>query len=136
MFKEVADMTQRTCPGQVRLEVPAGEEYALVAAMTVSGMGVLAGLDVDLIGDLRTMTCECLDCLRHQPSAATRVLLEICLRDGRLWVRFEALQRQRAQQETGLDLDLTRGVLETLMPDVRLHSDAGGVWGIECPMPA
>ena len=34
-----------------------------------------------------------------------------------------------------MDLDITRGVLETLMPQVRLKQDGDGVYGIECSMP-
>ena len=33
------------------------------------------------------------------------------------------------------NLDITLGILETLMPQVRLEEDGDGVYGIECSMP-
>ena len=33
-----------------------------------------------------------------------------------------------------MDLDITLGILETLMPQVRLEEDGDGVYGIECSM--
>ena len=128
-------MTERDFPNAIELTLPAGREYALVAGMAISGVGVLAGLDVDLIGDLRTVTTECMDCLAHQPSRAGRVAIEAWLDGARLHLRFRA--RERCPGDAAApDLELTQGVLETLMPDVRLLSDEGGVWGIDCSMPA
>ena len=54
---------------------------------------------------------------------------------GRLCVGFHAVSRRRAQAADAMDLDITRGVLETLMPQVRLKQDGDGVYGIECSMP-
>ena len=39
------------------------------------------------------------------------------------------------QQADELDMDITRGVLETLMPQVQLEADEDGVHGILCAMP-
>ena len=128
-------MNQPDLTREVRLTIPARQDYALVASMTLCGLGMSAGLDMDLLGDLRTVTCECLDCLLHQ--AGCPEWIEICasVKDGRLCVGFHAVSRQRMQAADTLDLDITRGVLETLMPQVRLEQDGDGVYGIECSMP-
>lgn len=135
MNLEVAWMNQPDLSREVRLTIPARQDYALVASMTLCGLGMSAGLDMDLLGDLRTMTCEAMDCLLHQ--AGCPECVEVCARvkDGRLCVGFHAVSRQRTQAADALDLDITRGVLETLMPQVQLEQDGDGVYGIECSMP-
>ena len=37
---------------EVILKLPADKEFVLLARMTLSGLGMIAGLDVDLIDDL------------------------------------------------------------------------------------
>ena len=100
-------MNQPDLSREVRLTIPARQEYALVASMTLCGLGMSAGLDMDLLGDLRTVTCECLDCLLHQ--AGCPEWIEICasVKDGRLCVGFHAVSRQRMQAADTLDLDIT-----------------------------
>ena len=56
-------MIQPDLSREVRLTIPARQDYALVASMTLCGLGMAAGLDMDLLGDLRTVTCESMDCL-------------------------------------------------------------------------
>lgn len=51
-------MIQPDLSREVRLTIPARQDYALVASMTLCGLGMAAGLDMDLLGDLRTVTCE------------------------------------------------------------------------------
>ena len=53
--------------GEIMLSLPADKDYVLLARMVLSGLGMLAGMDVGLIDDLRTATNECCDCLLHQP---------------------------------------------------------------------
>lgn len=119
----------------IRLSLPSSAEYALVARMAFSGAGLLAGLDVDLIGDLRTVTGECFDCIIHQPSRPARVDMSAWLLAGRLHCRFEAAERGERSADEPFDLTVTRGILETLMPDVAIESDDGGVYAIQCSMP-
>lgn len=128
-------MSQPDLSKRIRLSLPAAREYALVASMTLCGAGMLAGLDVDMLGDLRTVTTESLNCLTHQAGRAEKV--EICayVTGGRLHVTFYAQERTHTEEGDTLELEITRGVLETLMPDVRLMSDEDGVYGIECSMP-
>ena len=119
----------------VRLTIPADQTYAPVATLALSGLGMIAGLDVDLIGDLRTVVTEALDCLFHQ--AGRPQCVEICagVENGMLRVRFCAQNRCRMQEADELDLDITRCVLETLMPQVALEADEDGVHDIVCAMP-
>lgn len=125
-------MTLATPERSVTLTIPAQADCALVARMALSGLGLLAGLDVDIIGDLRTVTDECCDCLEHQPYRPARIRVEAWAGAGRFRCRFTAEERGAAEGVHALDLEITRGVLETLMPVVRLESDEGGVYGIEC----
>lgn len=128
-------MSQPDLSQTIHLTLPAAREYALVASMTLCGAGMLAGLDVDMLGDLRTVTTESLNCLTHQAGRAENV--EICAykAQGRLHVSFYARERTHTGERDTLELEITRGVLETLMPEVRLMTDEDGVYGIECSMP-
>ena len=128
-------MNQPDLSREIRLIGPARQNYALIASMTLCGLGMSAGLDMDLLGDLRTVTCDCVDCLLHQAGCPESI--EVCARveAGRRCVGFHAVSRRRTQAADAMDLDITRGVLETLMPQVRLKQDGDGVYGIECSMP-
>jgi len=125
-----ADMNRKVC-----LTIPADPAYAPVATLALSGLGMIADLDVDLLGDLRTVAAEAMDCLRNQ--AGRPQCIEVCagMENGMLCVCFKALNRERVQEQDELDIDITRGVLETLMPQVTLEADEDGVHGILCAMP-
>ena len=109
--------------------------YAPVVTLALSGLGMMAGLDVDLLGDLRTVATEAMDCLMNQ--AGRPECIQICagMDNGMLRVQFCAQNRCRVQEADELDIDITRGVLETLMPQVALEADEGGVHHILCAMP-
>ena len=119
----------------VCLTIPADMAYAPVATLALSGLGMMAGLDVDLLGDLRTVATEALDCLMNQ--AGRPECIQICagMDNGMLRVQFCAQNRCRVQEADELDIDITRGVLETLMPQVALEADEDGVHHILCAMP-
>ena len=124
----------RSFPGEMQLLIPAQEEYALAAALAVNGLGVKAGLDLDLLGDLRTVTTECIDCLANQPRVPEEIRLTASLREGMLSLRFEALSRGETLSNPPSDPVLTRSVLETLMPVVSLEEDQGGIHTLCCAM--
>ena len=128
-------MNQADTTRSVQLVIPADKAYAPVATLALSGLGMMAGLDVDLLGDLRTVAGECMDCLLNQAGRPQSIGMTAGVNDGRLYLRFESQTRSRIQPEDPLGLEITRGVLETLMPQVELHCDADGVHGIECSMP-
>ena len=120
---------------EVRLTIPAEAAYVPVATLALSGLGMVLGLDVDLLGDLRTVASECLDCLMHQAARPVSIEMKALESDKQLIVSFCACQRERGQESDDLALEITRGVLETLMPQVKLDVDEDGVHGIECSMP-
>ena len=128
--KEMADKK-----GEVSLSLPADREYVLLARMALSGLGMLAGLDVDLIDDLRTATDECCDCLLHQPAKAERLEIRARMDAGRLYCCLNAVRSGGASDLPINDLEITRGVLETLMPDVTLECDSCGVGSIGFSLP-
>ena len=119
----------------VQLTIPADRAYAPVATMALSGLGMVAGLDVDLLGDLRMVAGECMDCLLHQAGKPGSIGMTANVCNGRLFLSFASHNRTRTQDADPLGLEITRGVLETLMPEVSLFSDEDGVHGIECSMP-
>lgn len=127
------DQEARSC--DMDLTIPASQTYAPVAALALSALGMIAGLDVDLLCDVRTVVNECMDCLVHQAGKPERIAIRAGLHENRLWIRFFACDRHRVQPGDSLELDITRGILETLMPEVSLESDEDGVHGIECSMP-
>jgi len=120
---------------EVRLTIPADMAYAPVATLALSGLGMVAGLDVDLLGDLRTVVTEALDCLLNQAGRPKCIEIGAGMENGMLRVTFCAQNRCRMQQADELDLEITRGVLETLMPQVALEADEDGVHHILCAMP-
>lgn len=128
-------MVQADEAREVRLTLPAQQAYVPVAALALSGLGMVLGLDVDLLGDLRTVTCECVDCLLHQAGRPQRIEMTALVDAGRLRVCFTARDRADGPSADALSLEITRGVLETLMPQVCLDTDGMGVHRIECSMP-
>lgn len=128
-------MIQTAVSQEVQMTVPADPSYTTVVSLALSGLGMMIGLDVDLLGDLRTVTAECLDCLLHQAGKPVTIGMTAGVNEGRLCVAFSANNRVSGGEADLLDLDITRGVLETLMPEVALHVDDQGVHGIECSMP-
>ena len=119
----------------IELKTPANMESALIVRMALSGFGMLAGLDIDLIDDLRTVTDECFDCLMHQAFLLKEVRVFADLREGRLWCRFCAVPTETRIEGALQDYEVTKGILETLLPDVHLDCDENGVCCIVFSMP-
>lgn len=118
----------------ITLTLPADMEYALVARMALSGFGMLAGLDVDLIEDLRTITDECFDCLMHQMISLKQFTVSAEIRDQKLHCSFCGIRSGEAASGQAPDAEITRCILETLVPYVQLHCDENGVCCIEFSM--
>ena len=71
-------------PHEMVLRLSARQENWLIARMALSGLGMLAGLDADLIGDLQTAVNECCDCLLHQTTTPETLVLSARAEKGRL----------------------------------------------------
>jgi hypothetical protein len=119
----------------IMLNLPADQEFVLLARMTLCGLAMVAGLDVGLIDDVRAATDECCDCLLHQPKKAERIEVKGWLEDGRLHCCFKAFRTEEPLDGAPADIELCRCVLETLMPDVLLQLDVCGVGTIGFSLP-
>ena len=117
-------------PHEMVLRLSARQEDWLIARMALSGLGMRAGLDADLIGDLQTAVNECCDCLLHQPVTPEILVLSAHAGKGRLQFCFSAEGTAGQGPEAALDGEIARCVLETLLPEVRLETDERGVYSI------
>ena len=117
-------------PHEMVLRLSARQENWLIARMALSGLGMLAGLDADLIGDLQTAVNECCDCLLHQTTTPETLVLSARAEKGRLQFRFSAEGEAGPGPADALAAEIARCVLETLLPEVRLETDEHGVYGI------
>lgn len=120
---------------EIMLNLPANQEFVLLARMTLCGLGMIAGLDVGLIDDVRAATDECCECLLHQPTKAERIELKAWLDGGRMYGCFKAIRSDEPQEGVPADPELSRCVLETLMPEVSVLHDACGVGTIGFSLP-
>ncbi len=120
---------------EILLNMPATQEFVLLARMALSGLGMIAGLDVGLIDDVRAATDECCDCLLHQQRKAARIELKAWVDGERMHCCFQAIRADETQDGPQNDTELSRCVLETLMPDVTLLHDACGVGSIGFSLP-
>jgi hypothetical protein len=120
---------------EIMLSLPADPEFVLLARMALCGLGMLGGLDVDLIDDVRTATNEVCDCLMHQKIKAERIEITAWLTEKRLHCRFKAIRTDEPLSGAQSDHEVSRCVLETLMPDVTLSSDVNGVGEINFSLP-
>ena len=117
---------------EIALKMPANQEDALMARMAVGGLGMLAGLDADTIGDLQTVVNECTDCLLNQPVLPETLAMTGWVENGRLILCWEASGEKGENQQKPLDNEVARCILETLMPQVELKTDRRGVHSILC----
>ena len=118
-------MTQ-VCPAEICLRVPGERAYALVIRTMLGGVAMLKDLDIDAMDDLRTAADEACDCLLNQGAPAC--WLELTVRDGgdTLTVSLEAGLDEDAAGEAPGDADVSRAVLETLIPQVALGMTRAG----------
>ncbi len=128
-------MDKQPMERSISLTIPADMDFALVARMALSGFGMLAGLEVDLIDDLRTITDECCDLMLHQSVRLKEFQFFAAARDGRFSCRICGVRGLEKTGEPMQDQEVTRCILETLLPDVQLHCDEEGVCCIEFSMP-
>ena len=114
-----------TGPAEITLRVPGDQAYALVIRTMLGGVALLKDLDVDAMDDLRTAADEACDCLLNQ--GAPVQTMELSVRDGgrELTVSLEADLDDAAG--TPGDAEITRAVLETLIPRVELVQTASGL---------
>ena len=121
---------------EISLRVPGERAYALVIRTMLGGVAILKDLDMDAMDDLRTAADEACDSLLNQGAPVRS--LELTVRDGgeALTVSLEADVDEEAAGSAAGDADVTRAVLETLIPEVALSlTGAGRVRRIDLTLP-
>jgi len=118
------------------LTVPAREEWTLVLRMAASGVGALYDLPVDLMDDLCTAIEESCDLLLHQDYTAETMTLRCEPRSDGLHVILTAQERTSRREECPADADIARMIIQTLVRQVTLDQDEGGVHCVHMTLPS
>lgn len=117
------------------LSIPADPAWMLVVRMALGGAGALMGLSMDLVDDLRTAADETCDFLMHQPRAIRCIKIVCTLTDEAVCTAFACEFTKECQQCEEMDLDVTRGILETLIPKVELEEEGLCVRSVTLTLP-
>ena len=116
-------MTQQ----EITLRVPGKREYALVLRLALGGVAMLKDLDAGALDDLRNASDEAVDCLLHQGRQVSWLTLQVMDAGERLTVRicaeFEGVRDAEADAD---EVEVSRAVLETLIPQVEMCQKACG----------
>jgi anti-sigma regulatory factor (Ser/Thr protein kinase) len=117
------------------LTVPADPDWMLVVRMALGGAGALMGLGIDLVDDLRTAADETCDFLLHQPRKVQCINIACSLKNEAVCTVFTCDFNSECQALGEVDLDVTRGILETLIPIVELEEDGACVRTVSLTLP-
>ena len=122
---------------EISLRVPGRKEYALVLRLALGGVAILKDLDAGTLDDLRTASDEACDCLLHQGMEAQ--WLELNVVDGGSQLTASLSADFCGEAGAGCDeeeMEISRAVLETLVPKVSLQrADGGCVFRIDLTLP-
>lgn len=112
---------------EIMLRVPGRKEYALVLRLALGGVAILKDLDAGALDDLRCASDEAVDCLLHQGRPVAWLTLHVQDGGDRLMLRicaeFAAALDAKADED---ELAVSRAVLETLVPEVTMHTQTCG----------
>ena len=112
------------------MNIPAIEEFTSVASNAISAACAVYGVSMYLIDDVRIASTEAIYCLRHQPGEAENIEIRCERRNCGLIIEFTALSSYIKESLPKSDDDITRGILETLVPKVNILSDDRGIFCI------
>lgn len=112
------------------MHIPAIEEFTSVASIALSGACAAYGVPLDLLDDVRIASTEAIYCLRHQPGEAEIIEITCEQRQCGLIIEFTALSSFIQESLPKSDDNITRGILETLVPKVNILSDDRGIFCI------
>ena len=116
-------MTQQ----EITLRVPGKREYALVLRLALGGVAMLKDLDAGALDDLRAASDEAVDCLLHQGREVSWLTLQVQDGGERLTVRICAEFAGAGEFIADADeLEVSRAVLETLIPEVDMSTQDCG----------
>lgn len=117
------------------LSIPADPRWVLVVRMALGGAGALMGLDIGLMDDLRTAADEACDFLLHQPRKAARIELVCRLHEKAVCTVFTCVWAAQCQTCEEMDIEVTRGILETLIPKVELEAEGVCIRSVALTLP-
>lgn len=117
------------------LALPPEEKWALAARMALSGAGALLGMGVDGLSDLRMAADEAIDLLLHQPRRAEALRVSLEGTGGGVRLLFDCALSREAQPCEPPDLDIARGILETICAAVTLLREDDCVRAVTLEMP-
>lgn len=120
---------------EINLTIPARRDDVLVIRTALGGAGLLMGLDIDRLDDLRTAADEACDYLLNQHRQAERLQMTCRLAGSVMETEFTALWGQGAHQPLEADQTLAQAILETLIPQVTFEEDDRGVYRIRLGLP-
>lgn len=112
---------------RVTLTVPALQAYVLVIRTALGGLALVNDLDLDTLDDLRQAADEACDCLMHQGTPARSLRLEAWSEGGKLRMTLQAELDGQGEGSSPEELELSKAVLETLIPEVSLQARADGL---------
>ena len=116
----------------VELRVPARQEMLLVVRMTLSGLCAKCGMGMDAVENIRIAVDEACYCLIHQTRPVAWLKMTCTWDDERLFVRLEAERSQGPSSNAAThDPEVAQCILSTLVPEVDMRHDDGGVYGID-----
>jgi len=119
----------------VSLSIPADPCWVLVVRMALGGIGALTGLTIDLVDDLRTAADEACDFLLHQSRKVKNLEMTCRKQQNAVQTVFTCLFQGECQTCEETDLEVTRGILETLIPQVELEEDGKCVRSVSLTLP-
>lgn len=120
---------------EITLTIPARREDVLVIRTALGGAGLLMGLDIDRLDDLRTAADEACDYLLNQDRKAVRLEMTCHMADRVMVTEFTALFSGDEQQTAQADREMAQAILETLIPQVTFETDDRGVYRIRLGLP-
>ena len=111
---------------EITLRVPGEKSWALVLRLALGGVAILKDMDAGTLDDLRQASDEACDCLLHQPRKAAQLTLNVNYGGDCLTVSIAAEFEGECSEACENETDISRAVLETLIPVVSLETDACG----------
>ncbi len=120
---------------KMTLTVPAKDEWALVMRTSLSGMGALAKLSVEMIDDLRIACDEAFNLLTHQSQLIQHLVFSCEIKDGFLMIRLSVERAFASQMCTPVDPEVAHLIIGTLVTDVHLEGDSCGIYTVHMKVP-
>lgn len=113
-----------------RMSIPAVEEFATLASNSIKACCAIYNMDLSVLDDISIASLEALCCMRSQPFRADSIMIECVNETNGVVIEFTSLSSQVRENDTEQDDDITRGILEVLVPKVNILSDERGIFCI------